>query len=468
MNFDLDWLKQILKTPRENQNLEFKEAKNQYSYDTLLKYCVALANERGGQLVLGVTNKLPREIVGTKAFLNIDKTTQDVFQKLNFRINITELKHLDKRVLVIDIPSRPPETPIAVEGRYFMRVGEQLQPMTPDQLRLIMNEGKPDFLEEIAMANLSGEQVIALLDTQSYFDLLKRPYPSSRDKVLEKFVTEELIRNDEGTYSIKNIGAILFAKSLRKFSGLKGKAPRVVVYDGTNKLNTRLTQDGNLGYASGFTKLVEYVMAQVPSNEVIESTIRKTVTMFPHIAIRELIANALIHQDFTTTGMRIMIELYDNRLEISNPGLPSIPLDRFIDDYQSRNEKLAGLLRRFGICEEQGSGIDKVVESAEIYQLPAPNFTASNSRTIVKLFAHKEFKDMSKEERIRACYQHCCLLNVSGSTMTNSSLRERFGLPKEKSERISVVIRNTLDRELIIDRNLGGSKRDRKYVPHWA
>jgi len=105
---------------------------------------------------------------------------------------------------------------------------------------------------------------------------------------------------------------------------------------------------------------------------VIEQALRREVKMFPEIALRELLANALIHQDFGETGASVMVELYDDRIEISNHGKLFIPADRFIDEYRSRNERLADIMRRPGICEEKGSGVDKVIQAAEFSQLPAP------------------------------------------------------------------------------------------------
>ncbi len=150
--------------------------------------------------------------------------------------------------------------------------------------------------------------------------------------------------------------------------------------------------------------------------------------MFPKQALRELIANALIHQDFSIGGASVMIEMYTDRVEISNPGKPIIQTDRFIDGYQSRNERLADIMRRLGICEEKGSGIDKVIQQVEVFQLPAPDFREDDIRTTVVLYSHVDFSEMSRQDRIRACYQHCCLRYVFNEPMTNSSLRTRFQL----------------------------------------
>jgi ATP-dependent DNA helicase RecG len=231
-----------------------------------------------------------------------------------------------------------------------MRAGEELVPMTADKLRRIFDEGKADFLSHTAAAGLSADDVIRLLDTQGYFDLIRLPYPAERGAVLERFTSERLIRQWEGLYEITNLGALLFAKNLDEFDGLTRKAPRVIVYTGKGKLATRSDQFIPKGYAAGFETLIGYVNAQLPSKEVIGRALRETTRMSPEIAVRELIASALIHQDFTETGTSVVVELYSDRLEIASPGKPSIKTERFIDGYRSRNERLADPMRRLRIC----------------------------------------------------------------------------------------------------------------------
>ena len=191
--------------------------------------------------------------------------------------------------------------------------------------------------------------------------------------------------------------------------------------------------------------------------------------MFPEIAVRELVANALIHQDFTETGRSVMVEIYTDRMEVSNPGRPFIATERFIDEYRSRNERLADIMRRVRICEEKGSGIDKVVQAAEVFQLPAPDFRAGERDTTVVLLAHKGFEDMDRGDRIRACYQHCCLRYVMNEKMTNQSLRDRFKLAEDKSATVSQIIAATVGAGLVrLDEAGTASKRYARYLPFWA
>jgi len=471
--FTLEDLEKSLLVPAETEKLEFKEAKQQYDTTKLLRYCVALANEGGGHLILGVTNKPPRTIVGTQAFSSVtslNKIKALIVEKLRFRVDIIEISHPKGRVLVFEIPTRPLGQALTFEGAYLMRVGEDLVPMTPDMLKRIFAEDQQDWFSQSARSNASPDDVIALLDTQKYFELLDIPYPSNRDVVLERLQSQDLIKPSAQSWTITNLAAILLAKKLDAFSAaLARKAPRIVIYEGINKLITRTDQISNYGYAVGFQDLVDFVHSAAPQNRFIEEVVREEVKMFPKQALRELIANALIHQDFLATGTSVMIEMYSDRIEISNPGIPTIQVERFIDEYRSRNEQLADLMRRFGICEEKGSGIDKVVDAAEVFQLPAPDFRVGETRTTSILFAHQDFADMSKSDRIRACYQHCCLLYVSNRQMSNQTLRTRFGFDETKNALVSQVIGATKEAGLIkADASASTSTRYARYLPFWA
>ena len=184
----LETLEKWLVEPVETEHLEFKEAKNQFDTTKLLRYCVAIANEGGGYLILGVTDKLPRKIVNSKAFATpeaLNKIKARIVEKLQLRVETTELLHIDGRVLVFEIPSRPTGQPLAFEGAYLMRAGEELAPMTPDMLKSIFAEDRQSWFLKAARAGATADEVIALLDTQTYFELLQLPYPTNRDAVLE-------------------------------------------------------------------------------------------------------------------------------------------------------------------------------------------------------------------------------------------------------------------------------------------
>lgn len=465
----IEQLEQWMQVPKEIEGLEFKAARSSYDGDKLMDYCVGIANDGGGKLILGITDKPPRRVVGTRAVNDPAGMQKKVLDTINFDVRIEEVIHPDGRVVICHIPKRPPGTPLHHDGKYLMRSGEELRSMTPEHLREIFDEGKPDWLTRSARDNCSASDVVQLLDTQSYFDLLNLPYPMSRGGVLERFESEKFIV-DEGDYSVTNLGAVLFAKRLDAFEGLSRKAPRVMVYDGTDKLgDSRVFKPGTKGYAVGFQGLVDFVNSHIPSNEVIRNALRVEMKMFPEIAIRELVANALIHQDFNETGTSVAVELYSDRIEISNPGRSVISTERFIDEYQSRNERLADVMRRLGMCEEQGKGVDRVVAFAETWQLPAPDWRAGERHTTAIMFAHKTFSEMDGKDRVRACFQHCVLRWMTNQKMTNTTLRERFNLPESKSETVSRIIADAIQQRKIkpVDPT-STSKRYANYVPDWA
>jgi len=456
-------------SPTEHARLEFKEAKTAFSLDKLYQYCVALANEGGGHLVLGVADAPPRPVVGSAAFENPVKTVEQVQTKVGFHIEIEAVAHPDGRVVVVTIPGRPRGTAYDLDGRYLMRSGESLVSMSEDRLRAIFDEGKPDWLEEITRADMTGQEVIESLDTQTFFELLKEPFPTDSNAILDRLVRERLLIKRNGAYDLVRLGSLLLARHLEDFPDLRRKAARVVAYSGTSKLETRLDQVGGKGYAVGFRGLIRFIMSQLPQNEVVKGAIRQEVKLLPELAIRELVANALVHQDFLISGASVMIEVYTNRVEISNPGPPIVEVNRFIDGYQSRNERLADLMRRMGVCEEKGSGIDKVIHAAEVYQLPAPEFREEHQRTSVVLAGPKPFDEMGRDERIRACYQHAGLKRVMNDFMTNQSLRERFKLPDSKGAIVSQIIAATVDAGLVkVDESVGASLKLRRYLPYWA
>lgn len=266
MNTTLEELARWMSAPRETENLEFKEANTQYDNTKLYRYCVALANEGGGKFILGVTDKPPRKVCSTKAFHTPVGIQSRIFDTLHFRVTVEEVAHPDGRVLIFHIPSRPRGTAYHYEGAYLMRSTEGTVSMSEDRLREIFDEGKPDWLMQTALKGCSESDVIRLLDTQSYFDLLKLPYPASRDGVVDRLEKEELVTYTGRDFFITNLGAVLFAKKLDEFEGMSRKAPRVAVYSGVSKVEpTRLVAPGTKGYAVGFESLIEFIYAQLPS-----------------------------------------------------------------------------------------------------------------------------------------------------------------------------------------------------------
>ena len=185
--------------------------------------------------------------------------------------------------------------------------------------------------------------------------------------------------------------------------------------------------------------------------------------------MREILANALVHQDLELAGIRPTVSVYQNRVSITNAGAPIVDPKRIIDYSQSRNEQMMDLMRMFGICEERGSGIDRVIAEVEKFQMPAPDFLGEGNQTEVIVYGARPFSDMSREDKLRSCYQHCVLLYVSSRKMTNKTLRERFALDARQSSMVSQIINAAMEQKLV-KRDTDGkeSRKYAKYVPFWA
>ncbi len=397
-----------------------------------------------------------------------------LLQRLKPKINIIfyKLRIQEKNIVLLEIPAASVQ-PVSFINIKYIRIGsykKKLQDFPEKEREIWHSLDKISFELLPAKERITKDEVFTLLDYSAYFNLLQTPIPDGHQAILNKLTEDELIKkNDAGSYDIMNLGAILFANDINNFSNLSRKAVRVIQYQGKNKLKTIREQVGGVGYAKGFEGLVQYIINLLPDKENFETSIRKTTSMFPKIAIRELVANALIHQDFSETGAGVMIELFDDRLEISNPGVPLMNVDRLLDSPpKSRNEKLASLMRRIGICEERGSGIDKVVFEVELNQLPAPIFETPEASTRAILFSHREFKDLTNEDRVRSCYFHAALRYIERDYMTNASLRDRFGIKKANASMVTRVINDALEKELIsiYDDTVGAKAQ--KYVPKWA
>ena len=376
------------------------------------------------------------------------------------------------RVVLLEIPAAT-VAPVEFDGKAYIRIGSATPPLSahPDRQQALWTNLRPYTWEGgIARRFVDRDEVVDLLEVAAYYEGVERPQPESSDLLLADLASERLVAPDVGgRWNILNLGAILFAKDLSAFEfGLGRKAVRFVAYDGDGRTSTVThRRDFAEGYAVCFRTLNRHVGMLIPAPEDNGAVVRQAKPLFPPVAIREVLANALIHQDMTLTGAGPTVELFKTRLEITNPGAPLVATDRFIDSPpRSRNEALASLMRRMGLCEEQGTGIDKVVEATEEVRLPPPDFRAESAATRVTLFGPRRFADLTTEERLRACYLHAGLTHLRGERMRNATLRVRLGIDKRNTAQVSQVIRLALDRKLI---RVADPLRPRSgYLPYWA
>lgn len=476
-------LAELISLPNETEWVEFKL--NYSDPEKIGEYISALANSARlhrrdfGYIVWGINDK-DHSVVGTKFHPANEKVKgQELENWLVFNLKpridfrVFEVIYKDKRVVIFQIPPCA-QFPVRFKETGFIRIGsykKKLRDFPEKEKALWIQSSQASFEKGICKKGVSSDQVLSLINYPSFFELLDQHLPPNKSSILDRLVAEKIIaRKGDNKFDITNFGAILFAKRLSDFETLSRKAVRVIIYKGHNRTETIKELGGAQGYANGFKGLIKYINDQLPLNEQIEQALRKEVRMYPEIAIRELVANAIIHQDFSLAGNSPMIEIFSDRIEITNPGIPLIATDRFIDEPpQSRNETLTAFMRRLNICEERGSGIDKVIFNIELYQLPAPEFIAKENHTRSIIFAFKELSKMDKNDKIRACYQHACLRYVENEQLTNSSLRKRFGIEDKNYSMASRIISKTIDAGLIkpFDPN-NSSLKNSKYVPYWV
>jgi ATP-dependent DNA helicase RecG len=476
-------LHELIMLPHETEWVEFKH--NRAIPQDIGEYISALANSAClhdkdfAYLVWGVDSKT-HTIIGTTFKPRLEKIGN---QELESWLALQLQPRLDFTVYELDVDGSPVvvfiilparQTPVAFRGEEFIRIGsykKKLKEFPEKERKLWFKFSKLAFEKDFAAHRINADEVLSAIDYPAYFELMGQTLPDTRAVILNRLLSEKIIvasRTD--SYDISNLGAILFAKKLTSFESLSRKALRVIMYRGTNRIETIKEQVGIKGYAVGFEGLITYINDQLPRNEELGQAFRKEILMYPEVAIRELVANALIHQDFHIPGSSPMVEIFNDRIEITNPGIPLIDTLRFIDEPpQSRNEALAAFMRRLNICEERGSGIDKVIFAVEFYQLPAPEFVVTDNHTKVILFAPKKLAEMAKKDKVRACYQHACLCYVSNSQMTNTTLRKRFSISEENSAIASRIIGDALEEKLIKPHDPENkSRKHARYIPFWA
>ncbi len=380
----------------------------------------------------------------------------------------------DNPVLFVHI-SEQQNKPVHLRGpnifdSYTRSAGQTVKLSRHEVTQLIALSTGYDFESQTAMSNVDKDDIIGQLDYDSYFTMQQKRLPETKNSIILVLAADNLVNKTKTSWDILNLGAILFAKNMSAFKHLSRKAIRVVVYEGTSRIRAIKEQEGSKGYASGFEGLISFIMDQLNPNEIIETALRKNVKVYPEIAIREFVANSQIHQDFMVTGTGVMIEIFTDRMEITNPGVPLVDTNRFIDTApKSRNESLASLMRRLNICEERGSGIDRAIDAIELFQLPAPKFIRGDDYTRVILYAPTPLTRMNSEDRIRACYQHTCLHYVNNKQVNNQSVRKRFNIAINNVSFASKIIADSVEAGLIKPADPeNGSKKFASYIPFWA
>jgi len=467
--------------PSELNEIDWKESLSPNNAK-LCKHISAFANlPGGGFLVFGIDDK------GGKVLGITKKEADSIVEKLASlcRDGVDPLVSIDhsietfreKEVLFVYLKESAVK-PVHLSGKTiedsFIRSGGTTRKASRQEVGALMLNSKTPTWEELHASKLLNEiEVITLLEYGKILELLDKPIPSSISEITQWMVDEKMLVDVDGKgFYITNFGAIAAAKDLTKFDGLSRKSVRLIKYEGKTKSLNSKEFPGNKGYAIGFEGLIQFIKGLLQDSEVVKNAFRVETSIYPEEAIRELIANMLIHQDFTIRGSGPMIEIFDDRIVFTNPGklLPSKSIDRLIRTTpESRNEILASAFRRYNICEERGSGFEKAVIAIEFFGLPPLRFEEFENSFKVTMYAPRKYADMSLSERIEACYQHSIIELYGSGGFNNASLRKRFGMHDKQAAQISLLIKEAIKAGKIKAKDAENvSKKFSVYIPYWA
>lgn len=474
-------LQRLCQEPSESAWLEFKASN--FDPDMIGQRISACANaailaeKDRAFLVFGVEDGTKKKIGAQSTLATTKKGGENLQNYLSRMISpsimmdFVDFEEKGKRYSIITIEPTY-ERPVRFSGVEYIRVGENTKKLSefPEYERALwLATSRRKFENAVARSHQKIDEVRALLSVETYYELTGSEAPAGDSELIRRFCQEGFIVDDmQGGFDITNLGAILFARDVKNFPSINGKTVRLIIYSGRDKTKSIDEMEGRFGYAVGFTKLLSHIMKTIPGEEQYIGGVRRRAPIFPEIAIREVLANALIHQDFTISGSGPVVEIYTDRIEVSNPGNSLIEVDRIIDERRSRNEKLASAMRYLGICEERGGGIDKALMQIESANLPPPDFQSSQNSMRVILYGPKPFSKLTKGEKLRACFYHCVIRWLTNDYMSNSSLRERFSLRDEDYQAVSAIISESVKLRRIAPADENQGKRNARYVPYWS
>ena len=481
-DYYISLVERLRRLPAETEWLEYKS--NNIDPQMIGEYISAISNSAAlerrerGYLLWGIDDTT-HEISGTDFCPGTAKKGNQELENWlvglsNPRLNIQfiEVDVKNKKVVILEIPMASVK-PTAFAGEEYIRIGSYKKKLKdfPEKERILWQSFETTPYEmRVAMENVTEEEVTQLLDCAAYYTLMKLPLPSNRGSMIHNMKDEEFIREmDNGRFAITNMGALLFAKDLNKFSQLRRKAVRVIQYRGTGRTNAIREQIFTQGYAIGFDEICRYIDTLIPQEEEINTGLREIHRMFPEKAVREMLGNMIIHQDLTMRGAGPMMEIFDRRVEASNPGCLLVDVNRIIDTApHSRNEAMASFLRIIRICEERGSGFDRMEEGMSALKIPAPKVETGDDFARTKLYWYANLNEWTKEDKIRTCYLATCYYYVNEISVANAILRERLGVDEKNMSIVSRIIKDTLEAGLIKLADKNASLKMRRYVPYWA
>lgn len=370
---DIDKLIQL----NECENIEFKLAQNSFNFDKLTEYVVALANERGGQIVLGVTPQFPRSVKGTLSFGNLESTKLDLLKSVGLRVDVDEVSHPSGRVLVFRVPSRPIGSPLHVNGKYLMRSGESLVPMSPDQLQRIFAEGNLDFTSQIC----SGITLDAL-DAAAIEVFRERWVAKSKNDRLRTMSVQQLLEDAELTVENGVTYAALILLGTRSALG-RHLANAELVFEYRSS-ESQIAHSHRIEFRQGFLSIHDEVWDAINlRNEVVsirEGLFRTEMPSFNEDMVREAVLNAVCHRDYRLGGSVFILQSPQSLRIVSPGGFPEgVTTENILNRQLPRNRRLAEACSKCGLVERSGQGMDRIFGIVLREGKSAPDFSGTDT-----------------------------------------------------------------------------------------
>ena len=372
-------LQQWLTEP-EGVRLEFKEAKNRYDFDRLVHYCVALANEGGGKIILGVTDRRPRSIVGTAAFDEPGRTEAGLHQRLSHRIPVEEMQLPEGRVLVVHVPSRLPGTAWEFGGRYFKRAGDDLAHLGDAELRAMFAEAGPDFSAQVCAA-----ATVADLSPTAMALFRERWAQKSRDERKRDWSDIETLNNAELLIEGGVTYAALILFGTRAALGRHlAQAELVFEYRSSEASGPAADREEyREGFFAWLDKVWDKINLRNDKQSYQDGLFRMDLLTFDEVTVREALLNAVAHRDYRL-GSSVFVRQFAQRLEVVSPGgfPPGISAANVLDQQNPRNRRLAEALARCGLIERSGQGMNLMFETAVRQGKPLPSFAGTDAHEV--------------------------------------------------------------------------------------
>ena len=366
---------------KEGERVQFKEAKNRFSFDEAAQCCCALANCGGGKLVFGITDERPRQVVGSRAFDQPERTRKGLIDKLKIMVDFQLYEYQGKRVLAFDVASRPLGLPVQADGVAWWYEGDSLIPMPEGIRRRIYAEAGFDFSGSICPA-------------AKLCDLDESAIEAFRDKWVEKsgnqriktLSTEQLLRDCEAITDdgITYAALALFGK--RESLGKYLPQAEIIFEYRSSELSGPASQreEFRVGFFTCYNRLWELINLRNDKQHYQEGFFVYDIPTFNERVVREAILNAVSHRNYQMGGS-VFIRQYRDRLVVESPGgFPNgISLDNILDRQLPRNRRIAEILALCGLVERSGQGMNLIYELSIKEAKQLPDFTGTDEDFVI-------------------------------------------------------------------------------------